>query len=113
MQRLHWQGARRHHAGTLSFLAPARRPVPRMADWRWRFGRWPRWDPRYHSDRVRPGFTILELLAVLFIIAVGIAVLMPTVHRTRGEGSGRIQCASNLRQIGQAILLYANENKGA
>jgi prepilin-type processing-associated H-X9-DG protein len=30
-----------------------------------------------------------------------------------GEGSSRVKCASNLRQIGQAILLYANENRGA
>jgi prepilin-type N-terminal cleavage/methylation domain-containing protein len=113
MQRLHWQGARRHYGGAPSFFAPARRPVPRTADLRWRFGRWPRWDPRYHTDRQRPGFTILELLVVLGIIAAVVTLLMPTMHRTRSGCSSRVKCSSNLRQIGQAILLYANENKGA
>src|SRR5690242_21676316 len=62
----------------------------------------------------RAGFTLLELLVVIFIIAIVASILIPTVHRTRhGEGSGRVKCGSNLRQIGQAILLYANENKGA
>jgi prepilin-type N-terminal cleavage/methylation domain-containing protein/prepilin-type processing-associated H-X9-DG protein len=62
----------------------------------------------------RAGFTLLELLAVLFIIAIVVSVLLPTMHKTRrGDGSGRIKCGSNLRQIGQAILLYSNENKGA
>jgi prepilin-type N-terminal cleavage/methylation domain-containing protein len=62
---------------------------------------------------VRPGFTILELLVVIGIIAAVFTLLMPTVNRTRCCGSNRVKCASNLRQIGQAILLYANENKGA
>jgi len=34
------------------------------------------------------------------------------MHRTRGESASREKCGNNLRQIGQAILLYANENKG-
>src|SRR5687768_12352786 len=59
------------------------------------------------------GFTLLELLAVIFIIAIVTAILLPTVHRTRGDSAVRVKCGSNLRQIGQAILLYSNENKGA
>jgi prepilin-type N-terminal cleavage/methylation domain-containing protein len=113
MQRLHWQGARRHTAAAPSFFTPVPRPVPRTADLRWRFGRWPRWDPRYHTDRQRPGFTILELLVVIGIVAAVVTLLLPTMHRTRCCGSNRVKCSSNLRQIGQAILLYANENKGA
>jgi prepilin-type N-terminal cleavage/methylation domain-containing protein/prepilin-type processing-associated H-X9-DG protein len=63
-------------------------------------------------DPGRKAFTLLELLAVIFIIAIVAAVLFPTITRTRGHSSGRVRCGSNLRQIGQALLLYANENKG-
>jgi prepilin-type processing-associated H-X9-DG protein len=38
-------------------------------------------------------------------------VLLPSLNRAR-ETANRVKCASNERQIGQAILLYANENKG-
>jgi prepilin-type N-terminal cleavage/methylation domain-containing protein/prepilin-type processing-associated H-X9-DG protein len=79
---------------------------------RWRFGRWPRWDPRYHSERPRPGFSLPELLIVIGILAFLITLLLPTINRTRCGGSNRVKCGSNLRQIGQALLLYANENKG-
>ncbi len=57
------------------------------------------------------GFTYVELLVVLVLIVVGIAIFLPTRHRTEG-GSNRVKCASNLRQIGQAILLYSNDNRG-
>jgi prepilin-type N-terminal cleavage/methylation domain-containing protein/prepilin-type processing-associated H-X9-DG protein len=64
-------------------------------------------------DQGHSAFTLLEILAVIFIIAIVTAVLLPTMNRTRCGGSNRVKCSSNLRQIGQAILLYANENKGA
>jgi prepilin-type processing-associated H-X9-DG protein len=51
-------------------------------------------------------------LAVIFIIAIVAAILMPSINRT-GDRADRVKCGSNLRQIGQAILLYSNENKGA
>jgi prepilin-type N-terminal cleavage/methylation domain-containing protein/prepilin-type processing-associated H-X9-DG protein len=62
--------------------------------------------------RGRSAFTLLELLAVIFIIAIVVAILLPTIGRTRGDSANRVKCGSNLRQIGQAIMLYANENKG-
>src|SRR5436305_867890 len=65
-----------------------------------------------HLNRGR-AFTLLELLAVIFIIAIVTAVLLPTMHHQRGDTSYRVRCGSNLRQIGQAILLYSNENKGS
>ncbi|MGH7215373.1 MAG: hypothetical protein ACREIT_11475, partial [Tepidisphaeraceae bacterium] len=56
------------------------------------------------------GFTLVELIFVVGIIAYLVAFLMPTVQSAR-MAAERIDCASRLRQIGYAIQSYANENR--
>jgi prepilin-type N-terminal cleavage/methylation domain-containing protein/prepilin-type processing-associated H-X9-DG protein len=57
------------------------------------------------------GFTLVELLVVIGIIAILMAMLLPALNRAREEAR-RTNCASNLKTAGQALMMYANENKG-
>ena len=56
----------------------------------------------------RKAFTIFELLVVISIVAILGSMLMPTLSRARAA-AGRIQCASNFRQIGCAITEYQGD----
>jgi prepilin-type N-terminal cleavage/methylation domain-containing protein len=59
--------------------------------------------------RKTKAFTLIELLVVVAIIALLISILLPSLSRAR-EMSKRAVCASNLRGIGQAMYIYANDN---
>ncbi len=61
--------------------------------------------------RIIRGFTLIELLVVISIIALLMAILMPALMRAKEHGK-RIVCSNNVRAMGLANTLYADEEDG-
>jgi prepilin-type processing-associated H-X9-DG protein/prepilin-type N-terminal cleavage/methylation domain-containing protein len=61
------------------------------------------------SKNERRAFTLVELLVIIAIIGILLAVLLPVIGRVR-EAANTTKCLSNLRQIGAALVMYANDN---
>jgi prepilin-type N-terminal cleavage/methylation domain-containing protein/prepilin-type processing-associated H-X9-DG protein len=76
-----------------------------------RIGRSPRLPLKDHAIQSNTGFTLVELLVVIGIIAVLISILLPSLAKAR-EQANRAQCLSNQKQIVAAILMYAGDNRG-
>src|SRR4029453_19017104 len=62
------------------------------------------------SSQVRRGFTLVELLVIIGIIALLIAILMPALAKAR-EQANAVKCMSNERQRGQPVVIFTNDHR--
>jgi type II secretory pathway pseudopilin PulG len=65
----------------------------------------------YRAPGRRPGFTLVDVLVSIFVIAVLIGILIPSLGPVQ-ETARRVVCQSNVRQIGLGVVMYADDSKG-
>ncbi len=66
--------------------------------------------PRPDKPGARRAFSLIELLVVIFIIAILLSILMPALPRAR-NAARKVRCAANLRGIGQSVEMYKDKNR--
>jgi prepilin-type N-terminal cleavage/methylation domain-containing protein len=65
---------------------------------------------RFKVGPLVPGFTLVELLVVIGVIALLISLLLPALSRARSQARA-VRCMSNIRQLGVGLRLYATDNR--
>jgi prepilin-type N-terminal cleavage/methylation domain-containing protein/prepilin-type processing-associated H-X9-DG protein len=70
------------------------------------FGSTPRWRPSRHVS----GFTLVELMVVIVVIAIMAAITLPALNKAKEQGKATV-CRSNMKQIALGFLMYADENE--
>lgn len=61
--------------------------------------------------RKQPGMTLIEVAFVVALLGVIAMMLLPALHHPKRGSTGRIKCANNLKQVGLAYKVFANDNE--